>query len=164
MIEGVTTKPLRLIPDERGYLMEILRDDDELFLKFGQVYVTACYPGVVKAWHAHSRQVDHICCLQGTAKLGLFDDREDSPTRGQTQAFILGMLNPPLGVARDGEPVEPLLVQIPPLVWHGFTPADEETVIMLNVPTEHYVRDDPDELRRDPFDPAIPFEWNMRGG
>ena len=93
----------------------------------------------------------HICCLQGTAKLGLFDDREDSPTRGQTQAFILGMVNP-------------LLVRIPPLVWHGFTPADEETVLMLNVPTEHYVHDDPDELRRDPFDPAIPFEWDMRGG
>ncbi len=164
MIEGVVTKQLRPIADERGYLMEILRDDDELFSKFGQVYITTCYPGVVKAWHAHARQYDHLCCLRGTAKLGLYDDREDSPTRGQTQAIMLGMLNPSLGVARDGEPVEPLLVRVPPLVWHGFTPADEETVIMLNIPTEHYVADDPDELRRDPFDPDIPFEWHTRGG
>jgi len=48
MIDGVATKRLRLIPDERGYLMEILRDDDKLFTQFGQVYVTACYPGIVK--------------------------------------------------------------------------------------------------------------------
>jgi dTDP-4-dehydrorhamnose 3,5-epimerase-like enzyme len=45
-IAGVKTKPLRLIPDERGWLMEILRaDDGELFARFGQVYVSATYPG-----------------------------------------------------------------------------------------------------------------------
>ncbi|KKM07938.1 hypothetical protein LCGC14_1728940, partial [marine sediment metagenome] len=38
MIEGVELKELRMIPDERGRLMEILRADDELFKKFGQVY------------------------------------------------------------------------------------------------------------------------------
>ena len=151
MIQGVVTKPLRLIPDDRGYLMEILRDDDELFTRFGQIYVTACYPGIVKAWHAHQRQYDLICCVQGTAKLGLYDDREDSPTRGQTATFILGKLNP-------------LLVQVPPLVWHGFTPVGGETILMLYIPSAHYEYDDPDELRRDPFDPDIPFEWHSQGG
>ena len=151
MIDGVVTKQLRPIADERGYVMEILRDDDELFSKFGQVYITTCYPGIVKAWHAHQHQYDHICCLQGTAKLGLYDDREDSPTCGQTQAIMLGMLSP-------------LLVRVPPLVWHGFTPVGGEMSLILNIPTEHYAPDTPDELRRDPFDPAIPFEWRTRGG
>ncbi len=151
MIDGVVIKPLRAIPDDRGYLMEILRDDDELFQQFGQVYITTCYPGVVKAWHAHRRQYDHVCCLRGTAKLGLYDDREGSPTRGQSDAIILGLVNP-------------LLVQIPPLVWHGFTTVGGEMILMLNIPTEHYVHDDPDELRRDPFDPDIPFEWHTQGG
>ncbi len=151
MIDGVVIKSLRVIPDDRGYLMEVLRDDDEIFAGFGQVYVTSCYPGIVKAWHAHQRQVDNICCLQGVAKLGLFDGREDSPTGGQTQSIILGHLNP-------------VLVQIPPLVWHGFTPVSSETILMLNIPTQHYVYDDPDELRREPFDPDIPFQWHTRGG
>ena len=151
MIEGVVIKPLRIIPDDRGYLMEILRDDDEIFAGFGQAYITTCCPGIVKAWHAHRHQVDNICCLQGTAKLGLFDDREDSPTRGQTQSIILGQVNP-------------VLVQIPPLVWHGFTPVGPETILMLNIPTEHYVYDDPDELRRDAFDPDISFQWHTQGG
>ncbi|MCJ7832051.1 MAG: dTDP-4-dehydrorhamnose 3,5-epimerase, partial [Actinobacteria bacterium] len=35
-IDGVLTKSLRVIPDERGRLMEILRADDEIFGKFGQ--------------------------------------------------------------------------------------------------------------------------------
>lgn len=151
MIEGVVIKPLRVIPDDRGYLMEILRNDDELFAGFGQAYVTACYLGVVKAWHAHRRQVDNICCVQGTAKLGIFDDRHDSPTCGQTDAIILGM-------------IKPVLVLIPPLVWHGFTPVGSEAVLLLNIPTQHYDYDDPDELRRPPFDPDIPFQWHTQGG
>jgi dTDP-4-dehydrorhamnose 3,5-epimerase len=36
--------------------MEILRRDDPIFQKFGQVYMTTNYPGVVKAWHYHKKQ------------------------------------------------------------------------------------------------------------
>ena len=36
LIDGVKTKTLRLIADERGWLMEVLRSDDpEFFQKFG---------------------------------------------------------------------------------------------------------------------------------
>ena len=55
MIEGVKTKNLRVIPDERGWLMEILRCDEDLYEQFGQVYLTTAYPGVVKAWHLHKK-------------------------------------------------------------------------------------------------------------
>jgi dTDP-4-dehydrorhamnose 3,5-epimerase len=68
MIEGIKIKRLKVIPDERGRLMEILRRDDELFQEFGQVYLTTTYPGVVKAWHLHARQTDNIACLQGMIK------------------------------------------------------------------------------------------------
>jgi len=52
-IEGLQVTNLRTIPDERGWLMEILRNDDDIFEKFGQVYMTTAYPGVVKGWHYH---------------------------------------------------------------------------------------------------------------
>ena len=45
------TKKLTVNVDERGRLMEILRNDDENFECFGQVYMTTAYPGVTKAWH-----------------------------------------------------------------------------------------------------------------
>ena len=67
MIAGVQVKPLKPILDERGRLMELLRSDDPIFEKIGQVYVTVCKPRVVKGWHYHKLQTDHFVCLQGTA-------------------------------------------------------------------------------------------------
>lgn len=151
MIDGVRIKPLTRHVDDRGWVMEILRDDDEIFIDFGQVYVSAAFPGVVKAWHCHERQTDSFCVLVGNAKIGLFDDREGSPTAGEAQSVVAGELNP-------------VVVQIPPLVWHGYMALEGRTAIVVNVPTEHYVADDPDELRREPFDPQIPFEWFPESG
>ncbi|MCJ7653093.1 MAG: WxcM-like domain-containing protein, partial [Actinobacteria bacterium] len=74
-IDGVAIKQLRVIPDERGHLMEMLRSDDEVFERFGQSYVTTTYPGVVKAWHMHSKQDDNIVCVHGMIKLALYDNR-----------------------------------------------------------------------------------------
>ncbi|MEM2282937.1 MAG: dTDP-4-dehydrorhamnose 3,5-epimerase family protein, partial [Candidatus Hadarchaeales archaeon] len=107
MIEGVVVKKLRRISDERGWLMEILRSDWEIFEKFGQVYVTVAYPDVVKAWHMHKKQTDHLACIKGKAQLVLYDGREGSRTKGQINEFIMGEENP-------------LLVKVPPEVWHGF--------------------------------------------
>jgi len=151
VIEGVQTKQLRLIADGRGYLMEILRDDDPLFAGFGQCYVSATYPGVVKAWHAHEKQTDTFCCVQGNVRVGLWDGREGSPTRGETQSFVLGELNR-------------MVLQIPPGVWHGWVCLGTELAVVLNVPDRHYEYAAPDEVRRPWDDPEIGFEWHVRGG
>lgn len=151
MIEGVSIKQLRRIVDDRGFIMEILRDDDEVFRGFGQAYVSGIFPGIVKAWHCHERQYDTFCVVSGNAKIGLYDDREGSPTRGETMAVVIGELNP-------------ALIQIPPLVWHGMVALGGEPALLLNLPTLHYEREAPDELRRPPFDPEIPFEWLTKGG
>ena len=83
MIQGVKVKTLKVIADERGWLMEMLRNDDDLFLGFGQVYMTAAYPGVVKGWHYHKKQVDNFVCVKGMMKVVLYDSREDSATCGE---------------------------------------------------------------------------------
>jgi dTDP-4-dehydrorhamnose 3,5-epimerase len=150
-IEGVRTKPLKVIPDERGRLMEMLRVDDELFLKFGQVYLTTAYPGVVKAWHYHERQTDHFVCVHGMMKVVLYDDRDGSPTRGVINEFFIGDRNP-------------LLVQIPPLVFHGFKCISDHEALIVNIPTEPYDYRKPDEFRVDPDDERIPYDWSRRDG
>lgn len=148
MIDGVVTRKLRLLSDERGWLMEILRSDWEEFEKFGQVYVTTAYPGVVKAWHMHKKQVDNITCVKGTMKLVLYDDREDSKTKGKVNEFILGEENP-------------LLVNVPQFVWHGFTSIGNETAFFVNVPTELYNYKEPDEHRLPPDTDKIPYDWKL---
>ena len=151
MIDGVATKKLRVIPDERGRLMEILRSDDELFSRFGQVYMTTVYPGVVKGWHYHKKQTDHFAVVKGIAKLVLYDNRDDSPTKGDINEFFMGEH-------------DPLLVKIPPLVLHGFKCIGEEEAICINIPTEVYNYDQPDEFRIDPHKNDIPYSWDRREG
>lgn len=151
VIDGVRTKRLRLIPDERGWLMEILRSDDgELFAKFGQVYVSATYPGVVKAWHYHKHQIDNFACVAGMVKLVLVDTREGSPTRGVVNEFFVGTQNP-------------TLVQVPNGVYHGWKCISPEPSMVVNVPTEVYHYDDPDEYRLDPHG-TLDYDWTRKDG
>jgi dTDP-4-dehydrorhamnose 3,5-epimerase len=149
MIDGVRTKVLKVIPDERGRLMETLRSDDPIFLKFGQAYITTAYPGVVKGWHYHKIQVDNFVPVKGMFKVVLFDDREGSKTRGEVNEFFVGAHNP-------------LLVQIPTHVLHGFKAIGTEEAIMLNLPTETFKYDAPDEYRVDPRDRRVPYDWSLK--
>jgi dTDP-4-dehydrorhamnose 3,5-epimerase len=151
MIDGVKTKKLKVIPDERGRLMEILRSDEALFEKFGQVYMTTTYPGVVKAWHLHLKQTDNIACLQGMIKLVLYDSRDDSPTPKELAEFYLGVHNP-------------LLVQIPPGVYHGWMCVSGKEAVVVNIPTEPYDPENPDEYRLDPHQGGIPYTWKRKDG
>lgn len=151
MIAGVAVKELKFVPDERGAVMEILRSDDELFDEFGQVYLSIVYPGVVKGWHCHRQQTDHICIIRGMAKLALFDDRAGSETQGQIDEFFIGEQ-------------QPLLVRVPPGVWHGMKGVGGTAAYMLNCPTAPYNHDSPDELRRPPDDPTIPYDWSLKEG
>ena len=151
MIEGVKIKTLKVIPDERGRLMEILRNDDDFFEIFGQVYMTSTYPDVVKAWHFHHSQADNIVCVQGMIKLVLYDPREDSPTQKEISEYFIGIQNP-------------LLVQIPPGVYHGWMGVSPEEAIIINIPTESYDYTNPDEHRIDPHDNNIPYEWKRKNG
>jgi len=151
MIDGVKTKVLRVIPDERGRVMEILRADDEFFLKFGQVYITTTYPQAVKAWHLHKTQFDHIAVVKGMIKLVLYDPREDSPTKGKIHEFFIGIHNP-------------LLVQVPNGIYHGWKCISEEEAIIINIPTEVYVYSAPDEYRLPPHESQIPYDWSRKDG
>ena len=151
MIEGVSVRKLRLIPDERGFLMEMFRSDWDEFQKFGQTYVTAVYPGAVKAWHYHKIQTDHFVCVAGMAKVVLYDGHKDSPTHGEINEFFMGTLNP-------------ILVKIPPFVYHGFKGISQEMTLIVNVPTELYNYATPDEYRLPADADDIPYDWARKDG
>ena len=150
MINGVEIKKLNVIPDERGRLMEILRCDENFFNKFGQVYITTAYPGVVKGWHYHKKQEDNMAVVQGMMKIVLFDGRKDSPTYRQVNEYFLGVH-------------APYLLKIPAMVLHGFKCISKEEAIVINIPSEPYNKEHPDEFRVDPHD-NIPYDWKRKDG
>jgi dTDP-4-dehydrorhamnose 3,5-epimerase len=147
VIEGVKIKKLKVIPDERGRLMEMLRSDDDLFIKFGQVYMTSAYPGAVKGWHYHKIQTDNMVVVKGMMKIVLYDGRKDSKTYKEVNEFFMGEHNPSL-------------LQIPAYVYHGFKCISELEAICVNIPTETYNYDNPDEYRLDLQGSEIPYKWD----
>ena len=151
VIDGVGAKRARVLPDERGRLGEIMRADDPWFEKFGQVYFSSTYPGVVKAWHYHKIQTDHFYCLRGVVKVALFDAREGSGTRGEVNEVYLSEHRP-------------ALVRIPPGVQHGWMCVSEVESYVVNVTTECYNYAAPDEFRTDPAGDDIPYDWARRDG
>jgi dTDP-4-dehydrorhamnose 3,5-epimerase len=151
MIDGVKIKKLRIIPDERGRLMEILRSDEDIYEKFGQIYITAAYPGVVKAWHYHREQTDHLVCISGMMKIVLYDAREGSSTNGEVNEFFCGIHNP-------------LLIKVPKGIYHGFKCISDTEALVINIPDKLYDYDSPDEFRVDPHKNDIPYDWARKDG
>lgn len=149
MIEGVSIRPLRQIPDERGKIMHMLRRDDPWFDKFGEIYFSVVYPGVIKAWHFHKTMTLNYAVVGGMIKLVLFDDREGSATKGELQEIF------------TGEEAYSL-VTIPPAVWNGFKGCGVKPAIVANCASEPH---DPAEIvRMDPFSRKIPYDWNLKHG
>jgi dTDP-4-dehydrorhamnose 3,5-epimerase len=149
MIDGVNIVPLRQIVDERGKIMHMLKATDPHFIKFGEIYFSTAWPGVVKAWHIHQTMVVNNAVLSGRAKLVMYDRRPDSPTRGELQELFLGEDNYQL-------------VQIPPGVANGYKAYGDKMVILANCATEPH---DPNEmLRIDPSTDEIPYDWGLRHG
>ncbi|PIQ84400.1 MAG: dTDP-4-dehydrorhamnose 3,5-epimerase [Candidatus Omnitrophica bacterium CG11_big_fil_rev_8_21_14_0_20_63_9] len=151
LIKGVLTKPLKVIPDERGRLFEMLRCDEPVFRKFGQVYCTTVNYGVVKGWHYHKKQYDNFICVHGMIKLVAYDSRPGSPTRGVVNEFFIGTH-------------QPLLVQIPPGVLHGFKGLSHPDATVINVSTEPYHHAKPDEFRVAPHSGDVPYDWSQKDG
>ncbi|MFQ5902794.1 MAG: dTDP-4-dehydrorhamnose 3,5-epimerase family protein [Candidatus Binatia bacterium] len=149
MIQGVSIRPLKQIPDERGKVMHMLRCDDPWFEKFGEIYFSVVYPGVIKGWHLHKVMTLNYAVVSGVIKLVLYDDREGSPTKGEIQEIFTGEENYSL-------------VTIPPKVWNGFKGGGLKPAIVANCATEPH---DPSEIvRMDPISEKIPYDWNLKHG
>jgi dTDP-4-dehydrorhamnose 3,5-epimerase len=147
MINGLKLTPLRQIHDERGKVMHMLRSDSPVFSKFGEIYFSCTHPGVVKAWHLHKEMSLNYAVIYGEIKFVLFDDRPNSPTKGEIQELFIS-------------PENYMLVTVPPMIWNGFKSVGTTTSIVANCATLPHT---PDELvRRSPNDSEIPYNWALK--
>lgn len=149
MIKDVIVKKLTRHLDDRGFFMEILRDDEALLKRFGQASMSKSYPGVIKAFHYHEKQDDIWFFPVGNAQVVLYDLRDDSPTKGETNVFYLGEDNPQI-------------IVIPKGVAHGYRVLGNEPACIVYFTTESYDPKNPDEKRIDWNDPIIGFDWTTQ--
>lgn len=149
MIQDVNFKKLNLNLDDRGFLTEVLKETDPFFKAVRQTTYTETYPGVIKAFHWHKNQWDFWFVVKGMAQVVLYDLREKSETKGQTDVYYLGEKN--LAV-----------LIIPPGVAHGYRVLGNRPVSLLYHTSEAYDPKHPDEERIAFDDPKIGFDWTTK--
>ncbi|MBR9703002.1 dTDP-4-dehydrorhamnose 3,5-epimerase [Candidatus Woesearchaeota archaeon] len=148
-IEGVSIKPLKKIPDERGAIYHMLRKDDSDFTEFGEIYFSMIYPGVIKGWHIHKEMTLNYTVVSGMIKLVLYDARKDSKTKGNILEISMGEENY-------------VRVTIPPGIWNGFKGMGDKKAIVANCASMPH---DPEEIdRMDPLKNDIPYDWELKHG
>ena len=144
-INGVKVFKKNVITDDRGKILHMIRNDDENFQNFGEIYFSYVNPKKVKAWHIHKKMTLNYVAAFGKIKLVLYDDRVASSTNGKVQEIILSNENH-------------LLVSIPPMIWNGFCSADDNLAVLANCSD---IPHDKEEIKRLPFDdPKFPYDWN----
>jgi dTDP-4-dehydrorhamnose 3,5-epimerase len=144
-IHGVEYLPLREIPTEGGSVLHMLRADAPHFTRFGEVYFSECLPGSVKAWKRHREMTQNFAVPAGRIRVVIYDDREDSPTRGTVAEYLLG------------RPDNYALLRIPPMLWYGFTAADDAVGIICNCADMTHRPDESERMAADSH--TIPYHW-----
>jgi dTDP-4-dehydrorhamnose 3,5-epimerase len=126
-IDGVIFKPLKRFSDERGWLMELFREDelDERYYPV-MAYLSMTLPGVTRGPHEHRDQADLFCFVgPSNFKLYLWDNRPVSATRCHRQAVVVGADNPQA-------------VIVPLGVVHAYQNIGSEPGIVFNAPNRLY--------------------------
>jgi dTDP-4-dehydrorhamnose 3,5-epimerase len=150
-IDGVVFRPTRPVPHEDGHVTEVARASWEILgAPLVQVHITTTLPGRVRGWGLHQHSSDRLFVVSGLVKIALFDGRNDSPTRGAINEFVVTEKNPGL-------------LLVPPNLYHGWKNIGTSEAIIINMPDRMYDYDEPDALDlpwdSEPAKRLIPYRW-----
>jgi dTDP-4-dehydrorhamnose 3,5-epimerase len=147
VIAGVRVRRATTHSDDRGTLCEMY-DPRWDFAEEPLVYVyqLTVRPGKAKGWVVHLEQDDRLFFSAGTAKVVLYDAREDSPTHGLVNELYFDAHNRGL-------------LRIPKGVFHAVANVGDDDVLAVNMPTRPYRHDVPDKHRLSLDTDAIPYRF-----
>ncbi len=149
-IHDVIVKPLKKYVDDRGWLVELFRQD-EIDKQYYPVmsYVSQTLPGVTRGPHEHTTQTDYFAFVgPSDFKIYLWDHREDSSSKGIRMVVYAGEN-------------APAIVIIPPGVVHAYKNIGTQPGWVFNAPNKLYAgwgkKERVDEIRHEDI-PDSPFK------
>lgn len=143
-IDGVALQELKIIRDDRGAVLHMVRSDSEHFKGFGEIYFSITNPGVTKAWKKHLRATQLFAVPQGSMKIVMFDGRDGSKTKNALMETVLSVDHY-------------RLLKIPPGIWYGFQAVSKEPAMIANCCD---LKHDPSEQTSLPLETnEIPYRW-----
>jgi dTDP-4-dehydrorhamnose 3,5-epimerase len=149
-IEKVKITQRKRVIDERGGIYHIMRKSDDHFTNINEVYSSFVYPNVIKGWHKHQIPTLNYTVIFGEVKLVMYDDREDSPTKGNLMELFIGERNY-------------CSVQIPPNVWNGFKAIGNRDAYLINCCTHEHKDFIKSSTYIDPIsNDLISYNWDIK--
>lgn len=150
MLPGVKIHDLKRNTDERGFFSELFREDWKEFIgndRIVQVNMSLSHPGVIRAWHRHSRgQTDYFCVVDGEAEIGVYDGTEGSKTKGQSDRIRLSS-------------EKPQILRVPGHYWHGTKCIGKKPSLSIYLVTKLYDAKNPDEERMPHDSKETKYKW-----
>ena len=149
---GVSFRDVPTHVDDRGSVVELFdarwgwHPDPLVF-----AYAFTVRPGKIKGWGLHKRHDDRYFLLQGDMEVVLYDERDDSPTRGLVAKVYLSELRR-------------RLMSIPAGIWHADHNIGTRDALVVNFPTIPYDHTNPDKYRLPLDTDRIPYRFEPSRG
>lgn len=151
-IAGVDVRETKNVLKDNGYVTEIWRDDWGLApASVAQVFQALIEPRGISAWHVHAHATDRLFANHGRLKIVLYDARADSASAGRVNVFHCGT-------------ARPMLITVPPGVWHGVQNVGAAPALLLNLPDRAYAYEAPDHWRLPHDTERIPYSFEPGAG
>jgi dTDP-4-dehydrorhamnose 3,5-epimerase len=143
-VDGLEIRELKVHEDQRGWLAEIIRDDETGYRPV-MSYLSMTRPGLVRGPHEHTDQADYFCFV-GKFRLYVWDNRQGSPTYLEKKV-----------VDTSGAPT---VAVVPAGIVHAYKNIDSRDAFVINLPDRLFMgegKTDPvDEIRYED-DSSSPF-------
>lgn len=144
MIADIVIKPLEKKCNELGCVFKMIRSDDNLFSKFGEIYFSSVNPGKIKGWTMHTKMDINLACVSGQVKCVVYDNRANSATYKQSSEIFLGDDNYQL-------------VHVPAGIAVSFMGLGRKEALIANLATMPH---NPEEMVKfEPSSPQIDYRW-----
>tara|TARA_X000001036_G_scaffold439778_1_gene492259 strand:- start:928 stop:1350 length:423 start_codon:yes stop_codon:yes gene_type:complete len=127
-LDKILVHPLKEINLADGDVLHALKQSDQGYKNFGEVYFSKIKFNAVKAWKFHKKMSLNLVVPIGNVKFVFFDEHES-----KFREIIIGQTN----YKR---------IFVPPKIWFGFKGLDENVNLIMNVAD---IEHDPDEVRKE---------------
>ena len=145
LIKDEYITPLKQINDERGGVFHIMKKDSKNFYGFGEAYISKINYDIIKGWKYHKKMKQNFIVVFGRMKLVLYDNRQNSPTKGQINEFELD------------DSINYCRVTIPEQIWYSFKCLKKEYCLLLNL--ANMPHNPKESLNLEIDNQVIPYEW-----
>jgi len=143
MLDGIKINKLKKIQVDGGDVFHYIKNDDDGFKEFGEVYFSNIHQGAIKAWKKHTLMTLNLVVPVGRVQFYFIDTRKNSSTFGKHFSVILSTQNY-------------FRLTIPPEIWFGFKGLGPGINLVANFAN---IKHDPKEVVRKDLNIFNNIEW-----